>query len=140
MRTTLRAGLTSTLDYVVPQSRTVPSLLPESPPFSRMPRVLATGYLVGLVEWTCMELLQPHLDGDERTLGTHIELSHESPTIPGAHLRLGAELTEIEGRTLTFNVFAHDEYAQVCRGRHQRAVIDLARFVSKLRARHEDAT
>lgn len=50
MRQTLQPGLTAHLEYTVPQHRTVPHLLPESPEFTAMPAVLASGYLVGLVE------------------------------------------------------------------------------------------
>jgi fluoroacetyl-CoA thioesterase len=140
MRTTLEPGLTSTLEYSVPAARTVPHLLPESAHFARMPPVLATGYLVGLVEWACMELLDPHLDDDERTLGIHVDLSHEAPTVPGSTVRILVELTEVESRTLTFAVSAHDDHAQVCRGRHRRAVVDLRHFEAKLHGHNDSAT
>lgn len=54
MKPTLRPGLTGRLEYVVPAERTVPYLLPEAEEFTVLPEVLATGYLVGIVEWTCM--------------------------------------------------------------------------------------
>ncbi|MEU6712345.1 hypothetical protein ABZ897_12775 [Nonomuraea sp. NPDC046802] len=60
--------------------RTVPHLLPESDYFAALPSVLATGYLVGVVEWTCMRALDGHLEDDEQTLGVHVDLSHQAPT------------------------------------------------------------
>ncbi|MFE9139684.1 thioesterase family protein [Streptomyces sp. NPDC007355] len=102
-----------------------------------MPQVLATGYLVGLAEWTCMQALEGHLDKGECTLGIHVDLSHEAPTPPGRTLSIVAELAKAEGRILTFEVTASDA-AVVCRGTHRRAVIDLDRFEKKLAARTAD--
>src|SRR5688572_14614238 len=116
MRATLRPGLTAKLDYTVPNERTVPHLLPESAEFAALPSVLATGYLVGIVEWTCMRALDGHLDDGEQTLGVHVDLSHEAPTPPGSPLTVHAELTEVDGRRLTFTVHAYDDNATVCRG------------------------
>ncbi len=62
MKETFRPGLTHTLKFTVPEEKTVPHLFPESPGFAAMPKVLATGYMVGLFEWACIELMAPHLD------------------------------------------------------------------------------
>lgn len=58
MKSSLRPGLTGSLTWTVPIERTVPHLLPESPELTALPQVLATGYLVGVVEWTCIRVLQ----------------------------------------------------------------------------------
>jgi predicted thioesterase len=81
MTSTITAGLTATMDYRVPAERTVPHLLPEAPEFATMPDVLATGYLVGLVEWTCMQALTPHLPSHQRTLGVHIDDAHRKCSV-----------------------------------------------------------
>lgn len=94
MKETLTPGITHTMRYTVPDNRTVPHLLPESPGFAAMPAVLATGYRVGIIEWACMEALQGHLDDDERTLGTHVNLSHDAPTVPGSTVTIDVRLTE----------------------------------------------
>ena len=132
MRSTLRPGLTATLTYRVPAERTVPGLLPESPEFAVLPDVLATGYLVGIVEWACMRAVNGHLDDGEQTLGVHVDLSHASPTPPGGTVSIHAELAQVDGRQLTFTVSAADEAAMVCQGTHQRAVINRARFEARL--------
>ncbi|GAA4499282.1 thioesterase family protein [Actinoallomurus oryzae] len=135
MRDGLRPGLTATMTYTVPPERTVPHLLPESAEFAALPDVLATGYLVGIVEWTCIRALTDRLNDAERTLGIHVDLSHEAPTPPGADLTVEVELVSVEGRRLTFSVRASDDAGVVCRGTHQRAVIDVARFTDRLAAR-----
>jgi fluoroacetyl-CoA thioesterase len=140
VRDTLAPGLHATFDYQVPAERTVPHLLPEAAEFAAMPHVLATGYLVGLVEWTCMQALAAHLEPSERTLGVHVDLSHDAPTPPGATVTITARLVTVEGRRLMFEVLARDDAAVICRGRHQRAVVDLDRFAGGLAARAPSST
>ena len=132
MRETLRPGLTARLDYTVPEDRTVPHLLPESAEFAALPPVLATGYLVGIVEWTCMRALDGHLDDDERTLGVHVDLSHEAPTPPGCTLTVHAELTEVDGRRLVFSFTARDGDRLLATGTIERVVVDGERFIAKV--------
>jgi fluoroacetyl-CoA thioesterase len=128
----LQPGLTARLEYVVPAERTVPNLLPESDEFAALPAVLATGYLVGIVEWACIRALAGHLDDGEQTLGVHVDLSHEAPAPVGSPLTVEVELSHVEGRQLTFTVHAFDDAATVCRGSHRRAVIDTERFLARL--------
>lgn len=138
MKDTLKPGLAHTLRYTVPAERTVPHLLPESPHFTPMPSVLATGYMVGILEWACMEAFQGHLDDDELTLGTHVDLSHEAPTVPGGTVTIDVRLAEVDGRALTFEVEARDEHAVISTGRHGRGVVNRERFEGRL-ARRQDA-
>jgi fluoroacetyl-CoA thioesterase len=78
---TLQAGLRHRFTYTVPVERTVPHLYPDSPEMAVMPEVFATGFMVGLIEWTCVQLINPHLDWPrEMTVGTHIDVSHEAAT------------------------------------------------------------
>jgi fluoroacetyl-CoA thioesterase len=135
VKDTLRPGLHHAFSYRVPVHKTVPSLYPEAPEFQAMPAVFATGFLVGLVEWTCIQALAPHLEGREQSLGTRIELSHEAPTPPGETVTVEVTLREVEGRRLVFDVEAHDESAVISRGRHERAVIDAERFAKRLAER-----
>ena len=135
MRETLTPGLTGSLESVVTEERTVPQLLPEIPESADMPPVLATGWLVGLCEWTCVRAIADHLDDGEQTLGIHVDLSHEGPTAVGERIRIEAELVSVDGRVLEFEVEAADPAGVVCRGRHRRAVVDAARFRDRLAKR-----
>ena len=135
MRESLRPGLTASLNYEVASDRTVSHLLPEAAEFADMPQVLATGYLVGLVEWTCMRALSGHLDDSERTVGVHIDLSHDAPTPPHRMLTLDVELTAVDGRRLTFAGQGRAAEADICRGTHPRTLVHLARFESRAHGR-----
>jgi fluoroacetyl-CoA thioesterase len=108
--------------------------------FREMPAVLATGYMVGLLEWACIEAIRPHLDWPaEQTLGTHVNFSHEAATPPGMTVTVEVRLTAVEGRKLTFAVEAHDGMDRISTGTHERFVIDAARFNAKVAAKHAAA-
>ena len=93
MKDTLKAGLTYQFRFKVPDSKTVPALYPESEAFQQMPQVLATGYMVGLMEWACIEALRPHLDWPrEQSLGTHVDFSHLAATPPGMTVTVDVRL------------------------------------------------
>lgn len=132
MKDSLRPGVSHTMEYVVPTDRTVPHLLPEAPEFAAMPAVLATGYMVGIIEWACMQAITDHLDDGEISLGTHVDLSHRAPTIPGSTVRIDVTVTAIDGRAVEFDVHAADERATISTGAHRRGVVNKERFVSAL--------
>ncbi|HSB18645.1 MAG TPA: thioesterase family protein [Anaeromyxobacteraceae bacterium] len=132
MKSTLRAGLAHEFRYRVPESKTVPHLYPESETFRAMPPVFATGFLVGLVEWACIDAIQPHLDAGEQSVGTDVRLTHSAATPPGLTVTVRVALDRVEGRKLSFSVSAHDGVDEICRGTHERFVIDPVRFLRKV--------
>src|SRR3970040_689268 len=102
MKDTLKPGLTHRFQFRIPPSKTVPHLYPESQMFREMPEVLATGYLVGLVEWACIEALRPHLDWPrEQSLGTHVNLSHLAASPAGLTVNGGVRVDPGGGRAMS---------------------------------------
>jgi fluoroacetyl-CoA thioesterase len=133
MKESLRPGLEATHTFRVTDKKLVRALYPESPEFLAMPDVFATGFMVGFVEWACLVALNPHLDWpNEQSVGTHINLSHSAATPSGMEVTAHVQLVEIDGRRLVFEVEAHDQIDQICRGTHERYVIDKKRFDSKV--------
>jgi fluoroacetyl-CoA thioesterase len=129
MKPSLREGLTFEFKYTVPPDKTVPHLFPEASEFQKMPDVLATGYMVGLVEWACIDAVNPHIDWPrEQTVGIHVDLNHTAATPPGLTVTVKGTLTTVQGRTLTFAIEADDGVDTISRGTHQRFVIDARRF------------
>jgi fluoroacetyl-CoA thioesterase len=136
MKPTLRPGIRHQHVFQVPASKTVPALYPESEDFLAMPEVFATGFLVGFLEWACILAIKPHLDWpQELTLGTHVDVSHEAGTPPGLEVTATVELVAVKGRKLTFTVEAHDGVDVIARGRHERFVVDRARFDARMAAK-----
>jgi fluoroacetyl-CoA thioesterase len=133
VKETLTAGLTWQFRFKVPENKTVPYLLPESPEFQVMPRVLATGFMVGLIEWTCIQAVNPHLDWpNEQTVGIGVNLTHSAATPPGLFVTVNVRLERVQGRKLTFSVSAEDGIDRISEGIHERFVIDAASFNGKV--------
>jgi len=129
MKDTLKEGLTFQFTFKVPENKTVPYLLPESAEFQAMPRVLATGYMVGLIEWACIQTVNPHLDWPaEQTVGIGVNLTHTAATPPGLVVTIEVRLAKIEGRKLTFAISANDGVDTISAGVHERFVIVADKF------------
>jgi len=97
MKPTLKTGLTHRFAYKVPASKTVPHTYPEAPEIASMPNVFATGFMIALMEWTCMQLLAPHLDPGEGSVGVHVDVSHLAATPIGMTVTVDVECVEISG-------------------------------------------
>ena len=133
MKESLKPGIEYDFRFRVPESKTVPNLYPESPEFQAMPQVFATGFLIGLIEWACIKAINPHIDWpNEQTVGTHVNLSHSAATPPGMEVRAKVKLIEVDGRRLLFEVEASDGLDIICRGTHERFVINAAKFNEKV--------
>jgi fluoroacetyl-CoA thioesterase len=136
MKTTLKSGLTHEFKFKIPEDKTVPFLYPEALEFQEMPKVLATGFMVGLFEWTCIQAINPHIDWPrEQTVGIDIKLSHLAATPPGLSVVVKVKLEEVEGRKLVFSIVADDGIDKISEGTHQRFIIDAAKFNAKLAAK-----
>ena len=132
MKATLKPGLTHRFTFKVPPEKTVPHLYREAPEFQVMPQVFATGFMVGLMEWTCIQLLTPHLDAGEGSLGTRVDINHTAATPAGLNVTVDAECTAISGRRASFNVRAQDGVDVIGEGRHERAIVSWDRFNARV--------
>ena len=133
MKDTLKPGITHEFRFQVTDSKTVPQLFPEAAEFAGLPKVFATGFMVGLVEWTCVQALKPHLDWPkEQSVGTDVKLNHTAATPPGFTVTVKVKLESVEGRKLTFSIEAHDGVDQITAGTHERFVIDAERFNARI--------
>jgi fluoroacetyl-CoA thioesterase len=132
MKSSLKPGLTHSFSYVVPENKTVPYTYPESPEIAAMPKVFATGFMIVLMEWTCLQLLAPHLDAGEGSLGIHVDVSHLAATLPGMTVTVEAECVAVDGRKVSFKVRAHDGIDVIGEGRHERAVVAWDKFKARV--------
>ena len=138
MKDSLQPGLKFKHQFIIPVSKTVPSLYPESDEFVQMPEVFATGFLVGFLEWACILCINPHLDWpQEQTVGTHIDVSHVAATPPGFEVTASVELIEVIERKLIFHVEAHDGIDLISKGQHERFIINKQKFDERLNSKHQ---
>jgi len=132
MKPTLVAGATHRFTYRVPENKTVPDLFPEARDFQIMPHVFATGYMVGLMEWACMDLIRPHLEEGEGTLGTLIDVNHTAATPPGLTINVDVECLEVKGKWSRFKVKAHDGVDVIGEGFHERYAVMWDKFKARV--------
>jgi fluoroacetyl-CoA thioesterase len=139
MKSSLKPGLKHSFAYRVPENKTVPYLYREAPQLQAMPDVFATGFMVGLMEWTCVQLLEPHLDAGEGSLGTHIDVAHKAATPVGFTVRVDAELVELRGPRARFKLVAHDGVDEIGTGTHERFIVSWERFNRGIAAKQATA-
>ena len=130
MKDTLKDGTTFTHRYLVPQEKTVPFVFQESDLFQAMPPVFATAFMVGLMEWACMEALRPYMNDHEISLGTNICVTHSAATPPGMHVDVEVTLLEVNGPRTKWSIIARDEQEVIGEGTHERFSIDGGKFSS----------
>jgi fluoroacetyl-CoA thioesterase len=133
MKDSLRPGLTFEFKFEVPEDKTVPHLYPESAEFQVMPKVLATGFMVGLFEWACIQAINPYIDWpEEQTVGIDVNLNHVAATPPGLTVTVKGTLEKVDGRKLTFSIVADDGVDKISEGTHDRFIINAAKFNAKM--------
>lgn len=94
--------------------------------------VLATPAMVALMENAAMLAVALHLEEGETTVGAMISTSHLKPSKIGNTISAIAELTEVEGRKLTFKIEAYDADQLIGLGEHIRYVVNREKFLAKL--------
>lgn len=135
MKDTLKPGIEYTLTYRVPREKTVPFVYPESDLFRDMPEVFATAFMVGFMEWACMEALRPYLDDTERTLGTMINVTHQAATPPGMEISARVTCMEVDGKRTAWKVEVYDEVDLIGKGTHQRVTVNNEKFAARVAAK-----
>jgi fluoroacetyl-CoA thioesterase len=119
MRDTLVPGLPGEATYTV-----TAAMAPK-----HIPRVvLSTPSMIGLIEATCLQTVQPHLDEGETTVGTHVCVSHQAAAGEGEQVAIRCRLAKVERRRLTFDVEVRCGETTVSEGTHERAVVSLDRM------------
>ena len=129
----LRPGLRHSQAITVGEALTVPAVAAAFTGFADMPPVFATAFMVGFVEWACIEALRPYLGPHQRTVGTHVDMGHTAATPAGMRVTAEVELIAVEGRRLRFRAECRDEVEVIGTGFHERAVIDSEKFLERVR-------
>lgn len=94
--------------------------------------VYATPCMVALMEGAACEAIAPSLPQGKTSVGTELNISHKSATPVGLEVRAEAEITAVEGNTLTFRVKAYDEAGLIGEGTHKRVIVTSERFLEKV--------
>ena len=97
-----------------------------------LPQVLATPVMILVMENAALNAIRSFLDAGESAVGTAIDVKHVAATPVGHDVRATAEVVNVEGKRIDFNVSASDGKEEIGSGTHQRIVIDLRSFNERL--------
>lgn len=100
-------------------------------------RVLATPYLIAYMEMTARNLAKSRLEAGHDTVGTMVNIRHLAATPIGMLVTFRAKLLNVDGRRLLFEVEAFDEKERIGEGTHERAIVNIARFAARLKAKSD---
>jgi fluoroacetyl-CoA thioesterase len=128
MKASLAAGTAASTQLTVDRERTIDFM-------GEKARVYATPMLVRDIEVACRELLLEHLDAGEDSVGTRVELDHLAATLMGMNVHLDVKVVEVKGRSVAFEFEGRDGVDTICRGRHNRFVVDLEATRARLAAK-----
>lgn len=98
-------------------------------------RVYATPSLVRDIEHTCRDLIHARVPEGEDSVGTVVNIVHMAPTLLGMQVTVDVTIAEIDGRKVVFDVVAKDPLDTICKGRHERFIVDVAKTKERLKAK-----
>ncbi len=132
MKSSLAAGVASTVRHTVDRERTIGFM-------GEKARVYATPMLVRDIELASRDLLLAHLDPGEDSVGTRIELDHLAATLQGMPVELTVTVTGVNGRAVSLEVSGRDDVDLICKGKHNRFVVDVKKTEERLAAKAQKA-
>src|SRR5580698_2164536 len=112
-------GMRGTAEIVVGPEHTAPFV------GSGRIAVLATPVMINVIEAAALAAIEQLLPAGHQSLGIKLDVSHIAATPVGLRVTATAEVTHVEGRTVTFRVEARDEFEAIGGGSHQRVVVSV---------------
>jgi fluoroacetyl-CoA thioesterase len=130
----VRPGLTGTASLVVAAEHTAPRV------GSGRIAVLATPVMINVIEAAALAAVEHLLSAGYQSLGIRLDVRHFAATPVGLTVTATAEVTGVEGRTISFRVAARDEREAIGEGTHERVVVNVARFDERVQRKVRSAT
>jgi fluoroacetyl-CoA thioesterase len=129
----IHPGLTGTAALVVGLEDTAPRV------GSGRIAVLATPVMINLIEAAALAAVEQLLPAGHQSLGIHLDVRHFAATPVGLRVIATAEVTSVEGRAITFRVQARDEREPIGEGVHERVVVNVVRFDTRVQRKLPNA-
>lgn len=96
--------------------------------------VFATPAMLAFMENVALEMVRPYLSEGSDSVGTSADVKHLKAAPIGSAISCTATITSIEGARLQFTIECFDEGGDLIgTSRHGRYIIDIDRFLSKLK-------
>jgi predicted thioesterase len=94
--------------------------------------VVSSPAIIGYLEMACHHVMDPHFDDGEASVGVGFSLRHVAAAFPERPMDVKAELIARDGKRFTFRVEAKQDGRTVMTGEHERALVELDRFLKSL--------
>src|SRR5216684_8442155 len=98
-------------------------------------RVLSTPNLIQHLEMTARNSIKPLLEPGLDTVGTHVNVAHLAATPMGMNVTFRSEVLSVNDRRVNFKVEAFDEKEKIAEGTHERAIVNVAKFATRVAAK-----
>ncbi len=96
-----------------------------------VPSMYSTPSMIQLIEGTCVRLMTRFVEGDEQSVGFHVDIKHTAPTAIGMQVTARVMLREVNGRRYLFGVEVKNSAGiTIGEGTHERALINITRFAA----------
>jgi predicted thioesterase len=102
--------------------------------FAGLPAILATPWMIWNLEHAALDLLKPHLEEGEISVGTRVEVDHLGAAKVGSEVSYSARLVLVDGAEASFQVEARCGERVLSRGLHKRRVVEAERLRRRLEA------
>ena len=99
-------------------------------------RVYATPWLLHDIENACRDMIVSRIPEGEDSVGTKVKIAHLAPTMLGMEATITVTVSEIDGRKVVLEIAASDEVEPICKGSHERFIVDVGKTAARL---HEKA-
>lgn len=96
-------------------------------------RVYATPSLVHDIEHLCRDLIVARIPEGQDSVGTKVNIAHLAATLLGMQATITVTVSEVEGRRVVLDVEASDTVEPICKGSHERFIVDIAKTAERLR-------
>ena len=95
-------------------------------------RVLASPWMIAFMERVSHRLLTCCLPEGYSSVGTHLDVRHLAPTPVGATIKVRVEILSLDENHVHFTIDVWDELEKIGEGKHERVIIDEARFLRRV--------
>ena len=127
----LKTGLSGHAELTVSAEHTAPHVGSGAVP------VLATPVLVNLLEAASLDAAERFVPSGQQTVGVRLDVRHFAATPVGMRVRAQAEVIHLDGRMISFRVWAEDDVELIADGTHERILITLDKFDARMRAKSD---
>lgn len=93
--------------------------------------VFGTPFMCALMEEASWKSIAPHLEEGQSTVGTRLEVSHDSATPVEMKVWAESEVVVVDGKRIVLKVAAFDEKGSIGQGTHERFIVTNDRFLAK---------